>query len=106
MLCGVWLQRSAVVLILLPHPWFRARQFRHCRGTVSGGAEALRSVEDLQKATQNPVSSVIGVRVQNTSNLGIGPLDRAQNISKYQPVIPTKISGNINLIIRLITPVL
>jgi hypothetical protein len=32
--------------------------------------------ESLQKATQNPVASLISVPLQNNSNFGIGPYDR------------------------------
>ena len=46
--------------------------------------------QDLQKATQNPISSLISVPVQNNSNFGIGPFDRTQNILNIQPVIPIK----------------
>ena len=60
---------------------------------------------DLQKATQNPVASLISVPLQNNSNFGIGPEDRTQTVLNIQPVIPIRISENWNLIIRWITPV-
>lgn len=65
----------------------------------SGGAQ------DLQKATQNPVSSLISVPVQNNSNFGVGPFDRTQNVLNIQPVIPVKLNEKISLIIRWITPI-
>jgi hypothetical protein len=61
---------------------------------------------DLQKAVQNPVASLISVPVQNSSNFGIGPYDRTQNVLNFQPVIPIRASQNWNLIIRWITPVI
>jgi hypothetical protein len=61
---------------------------------------------DLQKATQNPVASLISVPVQNNSNFGIGPFDRTQNVLNIQPVIPIRASENWNLIIRGIVPVI
>jgi hypothetical protein len=61
---------------------------------------------DLQKATQNPVASLISVPVQNNSNFDIGPADRTQNVLNIQPVIPIRISEDWNLIIRWITPVI
>ena len=61
---------------------------------------------DLQKAVQNPVASLISVPVQNNSNFGVGPNDRRQNVLNIQPVIPIRASGNWNLIIRWIVPVI
>jgi hypothetical protein len=61
---------------------------------------------DLQKATQNPVASLISVPIQNNSNFGIGPYDRIQNVLNIQPVIPIGISESWNLIIRWIAPII
>jgi hypothetical protein len=66
---------------------------------------AAGNAEDLQKATQNPVSSLISVPLQNNSNFGIGPYDRTQDVLNIQPVIPVQISENWNLIIRWIAPI-
>jgi hypothetical protein len=60
----------------------------------------------LQKATQNPIASLISVPIQNNSNFGIGPNDRTQNVLNIQPVIPVKVSKDWNLIIRWITPII
>src|SRR5215468_129277 len=67
---------------------------------------AATSTEALQKATQNPVASLISVPIQNNSNFGIGPYDRTQNVLNIQPVIPIRATENWNLIIRWITPVI
>lgn len=67
---------------------------------------AANSAADLQKATQNPVASLISVPIQNNSNFGIGPYDRTQNVLNIQPVIPMKATENLNLIIRWITPII
>lgn len=45
-----------------------AQQQNATEQTPSAGAAA-----DLQKATQNPVASLISVPIQNNSNFGIGP---------------------------------
>ena len=60
---------------------------------------------DLQKATQNPISSLISVPLQNNTNFGIGPLDRTQNVLNIQPVIPVQVGEKWNLITRIIVPV-
>jgi hypothetical protein len=71
----------------------------------SGSAQGS-SAEDLQKATQNPVASLISVPLQNNSNFDIGPYDRTQNVLNIQPVIPIGVSKDWNMIIRWITPVI
>lgn len=66
--------------------------------------EGAGGTESLQKATQNPVASLISVPLQNNTNFDIGPLDRTQNVLNIQPVIPTRVSENWNLITRVIMP--
>ena len=60
----------------------------------------------LQKATQNPIASLISVPIQNTSNFGIGPNDRTQDVLNIQPVVPLRVSKDWNLIVRWIIPVI
>ncbi|HEY6342553.1 MAG TPA: neuromedin U [Bryobacteraceae bacterium] len=62
--------------------------------------------DELRKAAQNPIASLISVPLQNNTNFGIGPFDRTQNILDIEPVIPVRISENWNLIIRWIIPVI
>jgi hypothetical protein len=80
-------------------------------GSVSSLAQeastpAPAGTEELQKAAQNPVASLISVPIQNNSNFGIGPFDRIQNVLNIQPVVPIQISENWNLIIRWVTPII
>src|SRR5260370_4157531 len=62
--------------------------------------------EDLQKATQNPVASLISVPLQNNTNLGVNPGYRNQDVLNIQPVIPMGISKDWNLLVRWITPII
>ena len=64
------------------------------------------NTQDLQKATQNPVASLISVPIQNNSNFGIGPFDRTQDVLNIQPVIPIKMTQDWNLILRWIAPII
>ncbi len=73
-------------------------------GTTEG--KPADSTAALQKATQNPVASLISVPIQNNSNFGIGPFDRTQDVLNIQPVIPVRVSQNWNLIIRWIMPII
>lgn len=63
------------------------------------------SAEALQKATQNPVASLISVPVQNNTNFGVNPGYRNQNVLNIQPVIPIGISKDWNLLVRWIAPI-
>lgn len=83
-----------------------ARPTSQAQPADQGTPPAAEDSEDLQKATQNPVASLISVPLQNNSNFGIGPFDRSQNVLNIQPVIPISVSQNWNLIIRWITPVI
>ena len=76
-------------------------------GAPAGAAapDAAASADQLRKAAQNPVASLISVPVQPTWNYGIGPADRTQNVTLVQPVIPVSVSQDWNLIIRWITPI-
>src|SRR5215469_8985853 len=65
-----------------------------------------KGVGDLQKATQNPVASLISVPLQNNTGFDIGPFNRNQNVLNVQPVIPIRVSENWNLIIRWIVPII
>jgi hypothetical protein len=64
------------------------------------------STEELQRATQNPVASLISVPFQNNTDLNFGPFARDKNTLNVQPVMPMKLSENWNLIARIITPLL
>lgn len=59
----------------------------------------------LAKAALNPVSSLISVPFQHSSNFMTGPYNRVGDLTNIQPVIPLKIGSNWNLITRTIVPV-
>src|SRR6476620_5308374 len=66
---------------------------------------AAASADALRKAAQNPIASLISVPVQNNSNFGVGTDDRIQDVLNIQPVIPVPISKSLNMIARVITPI-
>ena len=68
-------------------------------------AAAAANTNSLQKATQNPVASLISVPIQNNSNFGVQPGDRTQDVLNIQPVIPISASKDWNLVIRWIMPI-
>jgi hypothetical protein len=72
---------------------------------AQGQPAAAQNTAALAKATQNPVASLISVPIQNSSNFGVGPYNRTQDVINIQPVIPLRISENWNLITRIIQPI-
>jgi hypothetical protein len=66
---------------------------------------AATNADALRKAAQNPIANLISVPVQNNNNFGMGPDNRTQDVLNIQPVIPTHLSENWNLITRIITPI-
>ena len=66
---------------------------------------AATNTDELRKAAQNPMASLISVPVRDNSNFNITPGDRTQNVLNIQPVIPVRIGKNWNLITRIITPI-
>jgi len=64
------------------------------------------ATEALQKATENPIASLISVPVQNNTNFGVNPGYRNQDVLNIQPVIPIGISKDWNLIVRWIAPII
>jgi hypothetical protein len=75
------------------------------KAKVTGDASEESTTEALQKATQNPVASLISVPVQNNNNFGVNPGYRTQDVLNIQPVIPIGISKDWNLLVRWIMPI-
>jgi hypothetical protein len=73
---------------------------------ASVGHAQEKSGEDLAKATQNPLASMISLPFQNNTNFGIGPDDDTQNILNIQPVWPFSLGEDWNFITRTIIPVI
>lgn len=60
----------------------------------------------LAKATQNPLAAMYSLPFQNNTTYGYGPHNRAQNILNIQPVLPFKLGKKVDLINRIILPVI
>ncbi|OCB69381.1 hypothetical protein B0A79_21235 [Flavobacterium piscis] len=67
--------------------------------------KAGASAQELADKLANPVASLISVPLQNNLTYGIGPYNGAKYQINIQPVIPFKLSENLNLITRYILPV-
>ena len=65
-----------------------------------------QSEEDMAKAAQNPVANMYSFPLQNNTIFGVGPYSRTQNVLNIQPVIPIPIGSKINLINRIVMPII
>ncbi|WP_276391251.1 hypothetical protein [Eudoraea chungangensis] len=68
--------------------------------------EELSEEAKLAKATQNPLAAMYSLPFQNNTTFNVGPENRTQNVLNIQPVIPVSLSEGINLINRIILPVI
>jgi len=62
--------------------------------------------ETLLEKTQNPVSDLISLPLQNNFDFGIGPSDATRWVLNVQPVIPFSLTEDWNLITRIVTPII
>lgn len=67
--------------------------------------KAGASAQELADKLANPVASLISVPLQNNLNYGIGPYNGTKYTINVQPIIPFKLTDNLNLITRYILPV-
>ncbi|WP_205660314.1 hypothetical protein [Cognatitamlana onchidii] len=60
----------------------------------------------LAKATQNPLAAMYSLPFQNNTTFHVGPAERTHNVLNIQPVIPISLTEGINLINRVIIPII
>jgi len=75
------------------------------QATMYSPALAQESADELAKKLSNPVASMISMPFQYNADFNLGPEDGTKHLLNIQPVIPTSISDDWNLITRVITPV-
>src|SRR3954447_19923758 len=68
-------------------------------------ATAAADPAELAKKLANPVASLISLPFQNNTDVGIGDYNGSKNTLNIQPVIPIKLSAKLNMISRVVLPV-
>ena len=61
---------------------------------------------ELARASQNPMANMISVPIQSNTNFKWGPLEKTQNVTNIQPVIPFNLTEDWLLISRTIAPII
>ncbi len=61
--------------------------------------------DELARAVQNPVASMISLPFQNNTGFNFGPQEKTHNSLNIQPVCPFELNKDWNLITRTILPV-
>ncbi len=64
------------------------------------------NAEEIAKKLANPIANIISVPFQNDLDTGIGELNGSRSTLSIEPVVPIKISDNLNLITRLVLPII
>ena len=69
---------------------------------LPGVLSAEMSTEEIAKATQNPLTAMYSLPIQNNTSFG----DHTKNYANLQPVLPFSISDDWTLVTRTILPVI
>jgi len=75
-------------------------------GTVNAQDKPEESAADLAKKLSNPIASLISVPFQNNMDVGIGAYNGSRNTLNFQPVLPISLSPKLNMITRMVLPII
>jgi hypothetical protein len=68
-------------------------------------ASAEMSNREIANASQNPITMIYSMPIQNNINFDLGDSGETKNIANIQPVVPMDLTENWDMVWRLILPV-
>ena len=68
-------------------------------------ASAEMSKAEIAKASQNPLTAMYSLPIQNNTYFSIGPNNKTKNVANLQPVIPFDLNDDWTVVTRTILPV-
>jgi hypothetical protein len=74
--------------------------------TLKAQDKPAESAAELAKKLSNPIASLISVPFQNNTDVGIGSYNGSRNTLNFQPVIPISLSPKLNMITRVVLPII
>src|SRR5215217_3193172 len=90
---------NGVLLIILVNTFALLAQKDTLKPAASDAAE-------VAKKLANPIASLVSLPLQNNLDVGIGENHGSRNTLNIQPVIPISLSSKLNLIARVVLPVI
>ena len=62
--------------------------------------------KELAKQSQNPVGALISMPFENNVDFDVGPSGERMYVTNFKPVIPAKVTDDLNLINRVVAPII
>ena len=72
---------------------------------LPGIASAEMSKEEIAKASQNPLTAMYSLPIQNNTYFNVGPDNKTKNIANFQPVLPFDLNDDWTVVTRTIIPI-
>jgi hypothetical protein len=67
--------------------------------------QAKMSNTEIAKASQNPITMIYSLPIQNITYIGLGDSNEVKNIANFQPVVPMDINEDWDIVWRMIMPI-
>jgi hypothetical protein len=72
---------------------------------LPGIASAEMSKEEIAKASQNPLTAMYSLPIQNNTYFNMGPDKKTKNVANFQPVLPFDFNDDWTVVTRTIIPI-